>query len=164
MKRPDHSTWWLAGASLLLLIGGIWTVSTLQRYPAQKRHIERKIDDLQQIAAYQRAQKGDLAAVQAFENLPANRPIDLSTLLREQAPVVQSEVRRRETRAAWGDWQAHRMEVRLERVPLDVLGRFLSAAEQQRPPWRLIESNIVATEEQPGAARATLVFEGLAKR
>ncbi len=163
MRRPDHSTWWLIGGSATLLIGMLWSLSNIQRYPAQRRHIERKHADLRQMAALHASRERELDAVRAFDHLPAGRPPDWTFLLREQAPGIAAEVRRRDSRDAWGSWQAHRMEVTFEPIPLNDLGRLLTAAEQQRPPWRLVEGNILAADQRPGAARATLVFEGLSK-
>ncbi len=163
MKRPDKESGWLIGGMLIFLVGVAWTFSSLQRYPAEHRRIERKRSDLQEIINVQRAQEQELAAVRLFDQLPAPRPPDLAALIREQLPDSPAEVRQRETHPAWDAWQAHRMEVRFESIPVHEIGRLLTLAEQQRPPWRLVEGNIRAAEDRPESARATLIFEGLMK-
>lgn len=163
MKRPNSGIWWLAAGGLVFFIGIVWTVSSLQRYPLQKQHIERKNADLQRMTALQAEQDRELAAVRMFEALPSTRPPDLTALLRERFPGISAEVRRRETLPARDDWQAQRMEITFDNIALAELGRFLAIVESQRPPWRLIEGNLLAAEQRPGTARATLVFEGLNK-
>jgi len=163
MKQPDQGMAWMAGACLVLLIGIGWTLSSVQHHRAQQTHIERKLADRQSIAVYQLALDRQLAAVRAFDELAADRPTDLAVLLRAQWPGIQAEVRRRDSVPAWGAWQAHRMEVSIENIALNELGRILAATERERPPWRLVEGNILAADQRPGAARATLVFEGLSK-
>lgn len=163
MKKPEQSIWWLIGGCVVLLSGILWSLSNIQRHPAQRRYIERKQADLQQMAALHESLQRQLDTVRAFDDLPSSRPPDWSSLLRDHAPDFPAEVRRRDTRDAWGPWQAHRMEVAFEHIALDALGQLMSAAEQQRPPWRLVEGNIRAANQRPGMARATLVFEGLSK-
>ncbi len=163
MSAPKTSRTWLATGFIVLLIGAGWTVHSLRHYSPHRLHLDRKLADLQRIASYQESHEEKRDAVRAFDALPAQRPPELAPLLREHLPGIRAEVRRRETAAAWGDWQVHRMEVSLDDVPLERLGFFISLAETQRPPWRLIESNIRATDQRPGHARATVVFEALSK-
>jgi hypothetical protein len=92
--------------------------------------------------------------------LSSKQPIPLTELAAQQLPGVTPSIRQRETLPALGGWQVRRTEVKCE-APLATLGQFLLAAEHARPPWRLVEFDITATEK---AARATLVLEALEKK
>ena len=161
MKPNVPVSWLISVAGLSLLVGSIWTVTTLTRLPGQRRHLQRKAADLHTIVGYQRTLEEHRDAVRMFEALPDKRPTPLVSLVREQIPDAAKEVRRRDARPAADNWQAQRWEVDLDNIPLNQLGVLLAGLESERPPWRLIEASIRAADRDADRARVTLLLEGL---
>jgi hypothetical protein len=160
MNRFTGAQLRLGVAALAALLGAALALHALTTLSADLRRLERKAGDLatlQKIAAEWRAA---LRATLPFEGLSSKQPVPLTELAAQQLPGVTPSIRQRETLPALGGWQVRRAEVKCE-APLAALGQFLLAAEQARPPWRLVEFDIAATEK---AARATLVLEALEKK
>lgn len=150
----------VSAAALALMLGVVLAVHALLTLSADLRRLERKANDLaalQKIAADWRANQ---QALQPFEALSNKQPMPLTELTAQYLPGVTPSIRQRENLPVLGGWQVRRTEVKCE-APLAMLGQFLLAAERARPPWRLVEFDITATEK---AARVTLVLEALEKK
>ncbi len=154
--------WVMAVTTLVLGVG--LTINSIRITPEYSRWISRKMDDLAQLENMYRSLETYRRAAAAFCELEDRKPVELSDTIRRIMPGVSSDIRQRETRPAAKDWTVMRMEVELDEAPLEGLGEFLYYVESSRPPWRLVECNLVASDRGPGYARATLILEGLEKR
>ena len=160
MNRLTGEQLRLGAAALMLTLGIVLTLHALTTLSADLRRLERKAGDLatlQKIAADWRANQ---QALRPFEALSTKQPVPLTELAGQHLPGVTPSIHQRETLPALGGWQVRRTEMKCE-APLVMLGQFLLAAENARPPWRLGEFDITATEK---AARATLVLEALERK
>ncbi len=167
MKNP----WNISGMRLLWAMAivalalGFWlTVRSARKTPDYIRWIERKTEHLEQLQHMRTALRANHEAVAAFEALDHRQPPELSGLIRETIPGVAADIRQRETGPAAEGWTVRRMEVELEEAPLNRIGHLLYRAESARPPWRLVECDLLASDRNPGYARVTLILEALEKR
>lgn len=153
----------MTGAALLLL-GVIWTLNTAAGFSAQSASLQRKQADAQTLEIYTRATANQRAVVALFDALERQRLTDITALVREAAPNVSAEVRRRESTPVWEGWTAQQIEIQLDNIPLPTLGRLMDTFTASRPPWSIVEGNLLALDHVPGHARVTLLVEGLEKR
>lgn len=157
-----QALWAATGVALAL---GLWlTAQSVRMTPDYARWIARKSGDVQQLYRMQSALRRDREAIAAFEALDPKPLVGLSDAIRQIMPGVSADVRQRESRSAIEGWTVRRMEVELNEAPLEQLGRLLYRIESSRPPWRLVECNLLASDRNPGHARVTLILEGLEKR
>lgn len=160
MKRLTGEQLWLGAAILALLLGVALASHALLALATDLHRCERKANDLaalQKIAADWRVNQ---QALQPFEALSSKQPVPLAELAGRYLPGITPGIRQREALPALGGWQVRRTEIKCE-APLATLGQLLMAAENARPPWRLVEFDITAMEK---TVRATLVLEALEKK
>lgn len=151
-------------AALSFMAALLWTGLTVSRFSSLQGHLARKQDDLDALARMEQVLARDRAAIAPFNTLSETRLTDPSSLLRNMAPDVRAEVRRREAVEAWNGWQSQRWEIQANRIPMEKAGTLLTVLEVQQPPWRLIEGAWVASDTEDGEGRMTLLIEGLEKR
>ena len=162
-SNRDKTLWvWLAACAVLCLGTG-WTLYHVRSTPAQVAKIERKIRDLEALRVMQQQVGSHDQAVSAFDALSSKHAPSLASLLQQAAPGLVADVRERESGNVVSGWTLRRADVMFNDVPLDGVGRFLQSAEKQRPPWRLSECHVTASETMDGAGRVTLVLEALEK-
>ena len=151
-------------AAVVLLAGVAATVQTVRATPEKTRQLERKIADLGRLRTWQAEHLDDLAALQPFEALKSPTPVSLADLAKKSFTDARPDVRFREARPAAGGWRVNTADVLLEKVRMADVSLFILAAENQRPPWKLVECSMTADGPSPGYGRAVLVFEALEKK
>jgi len=133
----------------------------------QSKRLMRRLDrmnttvlELQDLA---RTAQADQACLQAFEALPKKKLTPLSELLLSAVPGIAADLHEQPSEQAVEGWLQHRTELTFENIPLKAMARFIMAAEQERPPWRVAECQIIASDTKAGNGRVNLVMEGLDK-
>ena len=151
-------------AAIACVVGIFMTADSVLRAPQSTDVMKRKYADLDRLLALQRDRSRDLAAVDAFNQLPAKAPAPLADLANAVLPGNRPTIRQRETRPAAAGWSVRSTEVSFDSVKLSDIARFLAKAEESRPPWRLVEFSATASEQSPASARVTVLLEALEKR
>jgi hypothetical protein len=151
-------------AAVACALGIVLTADSFIQTPPFADVMKRKYADLDRLLALQRDRARDLAAIDAFNQLPAKTPTPLAELANAALPGNHPAIHQRETRPAAGGWSIRSVEVSFDSVKLSDLARFLAKAEEARPPWRLAEFNATALEQSPASARISVVLEALEKR
>ena len=162
--RTTNTVPWLAVAALLAVAAGtLLAIATLTGLSDDLRRIRRRAADLDQLRRLEAGWRSDQQAVQTFESLRSHQPIPLAELAAKTITGAPPAIRLREAVPAAAGWTLRRAEVKLDDVRLEELTRLLAAAEGGRPPWRLAEFALTASEAA-GFGRAMLVFEALEKK
>ena len=163
MSRPVSAPSHTILACLIFAAGAILALYTLCTLSDDLHKLDRKTADLatlKRLAADNHACRQTLAP---FEALATKSPPSLTELAAKALPGITPAIRQRESQAAANGWLVRRSEVKFDAAPV-VLGNFLAAAEAARPPWRLVEFDLVAGVPAPDTVRATLLFEALEKK
>ena len=150
-------------AAAACVLGVVLTVDSVIQAPRFAELMKRKYADLDRLLALQRDRSRDLAAIDAFDKLPAKTPVPLSGLVNAVLPDNRPAIHQRETRPAAAGWSVRSVEVSFDSVKLADLARFLVKAEKARPPWRLAEFNVTAPEQSTAGGRVSVVLEALEK-
>ncbi len=158
----DKVIGWIA--AVVLLAGVAATVQSVRATPEKTRQLERKVTDLGRLRKWQTEHLDDLAALGPFEALKSREPVSLADLAKKSFTETRPDLRFRESRPAAGGYRVNTADVLLEKVRLAEVSLFVLAAENQRPPWKLVECSMTASEQAPGYGRAVLVFEALEKK
>ena len=158
----DKIIGWTAAA--VLLAGVAATVQTVRATPEKTRQLERKTVDLGRLRAWQEEHLDDLAALQPFEGLKSTEPVSLADLAKKSFADARPDLRFRESRPAAGGWRVDTADVLLEKVRMAEVSLFVLAAENQRPPWKLVECSMTAGEQAPGYGRAVLAIDAVGKK
>lgn len=145
-------------------LGIVLTVDAIIQAPQFSDVMKRKYADLDRLLVLQRDRARNLVAIDAFNQLPAKTPASLAELASATRPGSHPAIHQRETRPAAAGWSVRSVEVSFDSVKLSDLARFLTKAEEARPPWRLTEFNATALEQSPASARISVVLEALEKR
>ena len=148
------------GAVVILLAGVALSVRTLGAYPAHVRHLDQKTSTLAELQRLKQTAGSD-RALAAFAQLPSKRAADLTQLVAGIPALKRPDVRLKERRPLESGWTLLRADLSFKEILLSDLGRFIESAEQQRPPWRLAECVITATDRRAGTGNATLLMEAL---
>jgi hypothetical protein len=167
MKRFHPLT---IAAVVVFAIGVVLSLQTAMTAQESLRVLQKRSDDLRQLRDLQGASGKDRGALAVFEQLPNHSPEPLADLAKQALPNTAASVRLRESRPALSGWSVQSVEVSFDSAPLADVSRFLALAEAQstdagnrRPPWRLKEITVSASEQTPGVGRAALVLEALEK-
>jgi hypothetical protein len=119
----------MIAAAGLVAAGLLWSVYTLRvTTPRQRRRIERRIDDFEQLTALREETARYRRALKTYEELPEPRLAPLTRIARETLPGENPVVRRVETRDAARGWVLRRVEVRLENIAFAKAGTLIYAA------------------------------------
>ncbi|MCX7007357.1 MAG: hypothetical protein NTY53_08935 [Kiritimatiellaeota bacterium] len=152
------------GLALTVLAGGLvlalYTLSTLSD---ALHKLDRKTADLATLKRLAVDWHSSQQALAPFEALATKQPPSLTELAAKTLPGITPNIRQRESQAAANGWSVRRMEMKFD-APSAVLGNFLAAAEAARPPWRLVEFDLVAGVPAPDSVRATFLLEALEKK
>ncbi len=155
---------WLAGAALAALaVGLLFSAHSLATLSADLYRIQRRAADVATLRRLEAGWRSEQQAVQQFEQLRTRQPASLAELVAKYVPSGTHALRLRESVPAAAGWTLRRAEVKLETIRLAELTALLASAERGRPPWRLAEFDLAATDAA-GIGRATLVFEALEKK
>ena len=163
MSRPASAPSLTIIALAVFAAGAALALYTLFTLSDDIHKLNRKTADLatlKRLTADDRISRQTLAP---FEALATKSPPSLTELATKSLSGITPTIRQRESQAAANGWQVRRSEVKFDAPPV-VLGRFLAAAEATRPPWRLVEFDLVAGVPAPDTVRATLLFEALEKK
>jgi hypothetical protein len=141
----------------------LMTLQSLLAAPASVRHLRKKNEDVEALRSLREDQARSEAAIDLFEKLPSRTPPPLGELVNIAMPGARYNLRLKESRPAPFGWMVRSVELSFEDLPLASLAPFLERAENRRPPWRLVECHLTASDQAPGRGRAVLVLEGIEK-
>lgn len=149
-------------AVLAVLVGAALasTFHTVRTAPALRQQILRRQADLARLADLAGKHARDEANVAAVAAAGAGAA-PLGEWIKATWPAWRADVRQRESVPLIEGWSVQLMDVMLEDVYMTEAGRFLGALETGRPPWRVVEIHLTATEGRPGHGRMSLLAEGL---
>jgi hypothetical protein len=152
---------WLSALTLAAGVFLFW--NTVTHHKNDHRHLARKTSDLEALYEVERSLAGERTALRTFEALPNATVQPLDEILQSSLPNTKPTLRSGDQRPLVQGWAARQMELSFATIALQDLGNFLKKAEAIRPPWRLQECTIVASDDAPGSGRVTLVMEVLEK-
>jgi len=164
MKRVSSNVILGALAVILLLAGLALTYGNIRATPAWVRQLVAKAAILHELRARERTHASNLAAAIRLEEERAYQPVRLGSIFELSLPSARPDIRPLEGRELENGWSLRRSEVILQAVRLSELGGALQAAEDSRPPWRLVECAVSASDQGPGVGRVTLVMQALEKK
>lgn len=162
MKRPLI----FRGVALALCaLGLLLTLRAIRLTPSGEDQIRRKLADLEQVRWLQAEQARREAAVAFFDRLPVKSPIPMRELVGRVIGGAPPALHAKEARRAVAGWVVRSVELTFDQIALPDISRLVLAArgEGDRPPWRLVDCQITASEQGPDYGRATLEFEALEK-
>ncbi len=119
--------------------------------------------ELQQLYTLQSQHQRDLEAVGLFEKLAVKKPESIHEIVRSVIPDAQASIRLKGSHPTVPGWSVQNVEISMDGIRLADFARLIQRAGSQRPPWRLTEITITATEKGAGYGRITAVFEALEK-
>jgi len=158
--KPASPIWTsvlLLGAAALALA---FTAYTLGQAPGLRQQIARRQADLVRLQTLAGEQAVDRAALDALAAAGAGAPA-LPDLIKSVLPGTKVDLHERETQRLIEGWSVRLMDVMLDDVNLAEAGQLLLRLEAARPPWRVAELQITASEGSAGRGRVTLLTEGL---
>ena len=155
---------WIMSGALAMLVGVLWTLSSLHSFSARRAILERRQADIRTLEDIRDTLHQQTAVVNLLADLPAPSVSDLTAALQTMAPDARVETRYRESEPVWEDWHAQRYDIALEPISWSRLGDVLTYLDAQRPPWRPVEIALVAEGPPDAEGRATLIVEVLTKR
>jgi hypothetical protein len=150
-------------AAISFAAGIILTAYAGWQTPQWREQISKRVADLGKMKALEQSLAGDESAVQRYESLGMKHPIPLAEVLSKAGIAETPDIRSRESKPTLAGWSLRTMDVRVEEAPLSKIGRIIEQAESRRPPWRLTECSVSASDKIAGHGRITLVFEALEK-
>lgn len=162
MTSPSTRSALPVAALLAAALGLALTVASAVNAPRRVAAIRRREAD----AVEARRLRDELARREAIRRLwlelPDARLPAPETLLRTAARgLAAPEVIERDAEPLADGWRRRRVEIVFPEAPLDMIGRFLAAAAAARPPWRLAEIRVLASDSGRGYGRATATLDGL---
>jgi len=159
MKRfPNLVAWILLAAAAAGALA--FSARTLVATPGLMRQLQRRASDLERLRTLAADTASDRALLQALADTGGSPP-SLGELVNAALPSAAAEFQVRETRALIEGWSLRRVDVILGDVSLADVGSLLARAEEARPPWRVAEFQVTASDGPGGRGRVTLVMEGL---
>jgi hypothetical protein len=158
MKKSSWLGAMIAGA-LFFVVGVLWTLVTLVQWPSKQAQWERKSTDLQTLADMEDRLKPLQSAQAAFHALDASSSSTFSGWMRDTFPHIRAEVRPRDRLELTEAWQLERVEVVVDDIDVEELGALMALAEMQRPPWRLVEAHLRASDRMERAVKANMIVE-----
>lgn len=163
MSTPTTAQMRLGLALAVAAAGGALALYTLGSLSEDLSKLDRKTTALATLRRLAAEQRGSQQALAPFEALASKQPPSLTELAAKTLPGITPSLRQRESQGAANGWQVRRVEVKFD-APVAALGNFLAAAEAARPPWRLVEFDLVAGVPAPDTVRVTLLLEALEKK
>ncbi len=163
MNAPTTARIRLGLALAVAAAGVLLTLYSLAALSEDLSKLERKTTALATLRRLAADQRGTQRALAPFEALATKQPPSLTDLAAKTLPGIAPGIRQRESQGAANGWQTRRVEVKFDAAPA-ALGSFLAAAAAARPPWRLVECDLVAGVPGPDTVRVTLLLEALEKK
>lgn len=156
-----RSAWIGAACALALALAlAVRTAATLGKEAdrlAEYAKLAARLDDLEHKSELR------LASIRVHEQLQNPHPLPVSQLLANALPDAQCETRELQSAPTIPGWTVRRVEVSFPSVDTARLAGLLVAAENCRPPWRVVELAITALGESGSSAQVRLVAEALDK-
>ncbi len=163
MKRIR--SWLTPGVALAVFAAGLLATASAMRYQHRLRdRLERRGDTLRALESIRQVRDRHREAQRAFEALPQTIPADPAVLAAGTLTNTVPEFRPLESQPLAGGWARYRTEAVFGDVALTDLVRFLAAVETGRPPWRMVEGDLSASDRADGHVRAVVVLEAVGKR
>ena len=103
-------------AAVACVLGIALTADSIIQAPRFAKSMKRKYADVDRLLALQRDRSHDLAAIDAFDKLPAKTPVPLSDLVNTALPGNRPTIHQRETRPAAAGWSIRSVEVSFDSV------------------------------------------------
>jgi hypothetical protein len=153
-----------APVTAVLLIGGWYTMHNIRQSAQVTRRLKQRQQDIQALQHMAHILRQDQQCMAQYETLSKQQLVPLREILMAAAPGTPADIHARSPEPLAQGWIAQRADVIFDDVPLQAVARFIQEAERGRPPWRMRECYITASEQQRGNGRVTLVMEGLEKQ
>jgi len=153
-----------ACALAVFLAGILASIVTIRQNLLLSAKIRDKKETLPQLAAIKQTRDRHQAALRVFEALSNAAPAALANLGRAAVTNATPEIRERESRNLAAGWTLRQMEVVFSEVDLNQAPCFLHMAEQERPPWRLVECTLASSRKADGLGRVVLIMEAAARQ
>lgn len=103
------------------------------------------------------------AALAAYERLTVKQAVPIEGVLSNSVPDQRYQLRQIGAESVEGGWTARRVEISFADADLAEVGEFLTMAESNMPPWRLVECSIDGLGEAGGRGSAVLLLEVIEK-
>lgn len=152
-----------AGALAVFLAGILASIVAFRQNLGLNAKIRNKKETLSQLAAIKQTHDRHQAALAVFEALSNTFPAALASVGRAAVTNAMPEIREREARNLTAGWTLHQMEVVFSEVDLNQVPAFLQMAEEERPPWRLVECTLASSRKADGLGRVVLIMEAAGK-
>ena len=153
-----------ACALAVFLVGIVASIITIRQNLGLNAKIQNKKETLSQLAAIKQTHDRHQAAQRVFEGLSNTAPATLASLGRIAVTNATPEIREREARNLTAGWTLRQMEVVFSKVDLNQVPCFLHMAEQERPPWRLVECTLASSRQADGLGRVVLIMEAATRQ
>ena len=170
MTGLDPRTVLRTAAAVVAAIAAVLTIYAVNTIDRCSKKMQDRVADTRKYANYSRALQEDeraaahnAAAIKMFEALPDPHPVQLADLLKRSLSGEKYEISEQPSQATIEGWQVIRREVTLPEIQLAKLGAFLTTAETQRPPWKLVSCRIVPIGARSGTGRVSLTLDALEK-
>jgi hypothetical protein len=151
-----------AAAAVVAVTGILLTIGSIRATPAARAQMARRAGDLAQLQALSVDARRAEEALRARAAMGRERALPVEDLLMSAFPGLEAQVQPREKQPLGDGWFARTVEVVLEEAPLAGIGKLAEEGGALRPPWRVAELSIVASD-RPGIGRVTLVLEAIEK-
>jgi len=147
-----------SAAGLSLLIGLLLSIHTVGSIGRTTEIWQKKSGDLQELLALRKVAAERQNILKHYARFPA-APVPLETLARNAGPGLNPALRSTETHPTVPGWTARRINIGLNDMSGDDLGRFLEAASTATPPWALMACTLSASPTPGRLAKAELILE-----
>lgn len=142
------------------LIGVVLTVQSVRATPAALAQLQRRADDYARIQALGADAERARAVLRARAELGRDRAVPVDDLVMSAFPGLSPQVQPRDVRPVADGWLVRSVEVVLDDAPLSGVGKLSVEGAALRPPWRIAEVSITASD-RPGHGRVSLLLEAI---
>ncbi|NCC49748.1 MAG: hypothetical protein EOM20_00900 [Spartobacteria bacterium] len=162
VPHKQNILWILAGC--LMVGAGYLCLYTWRQTGVLTRKLDRLHETALQMRDLAATAQADRACLETFNALPDKTLTSVRELLLSAVPGTAARVNERAPEPMIDGWTLHRVDITFDTIPLKAMSRFIMAAEQERPPWRISECSIIASDKQAGHGRVSLLLEGLEQK
>lgn len=149
MKNNNPILTLLWSAAMLSLIAGLaLSLSALGKIGATKKLWRKKAGQLQEMMALRATAATHRALLNRYAEYPAT-PTPLEAVARQTVTRLNPVIRATEVHPSVPGWSTRKVNVGLNDISGDDLGRFLEAADRATPPWALLDCAL-ASSATPG--------------
>jgi hypothetical protein len=150
--------------AVVIFAAGILTaIFTLSSIPQKQLLLKQKIQTLKELYELRRVYSKQNAAVAKAAKTYNPDIKQLSEISQQYITNSTPEIQVIENKDLVHGWQLQKTSIEYDKLPLKNLYRFLYAANNQTPPWKLENCQITAMAGESGNVRLTMIFTGLQK-